>query len=325
MPMNKVRVAVLRGGPSEEYDVSLRTGNSVLRSMDRKLFQPIDVVITKDGEWLVDGSSRYPERVLSMIDIAFLALHGTYGEDGSVQRLLDKHGIKHTGSRAFPSSVAMNKVTTKERLKHLDVLMAPHMVVSRDSLSNVHAISKAIGEMFGPEYVIKPISKGSSIGTIVVKNPALLSSAIEKGLAEFDQLLVEKRILGKEATCGVIENYRNERLYALPPIEIVPPKHADFFDYTVKYDDSTEEICPARFSTDTKKEIELLSRKIHETLDLSQYSRSDFIVGEDGIYFLEVNTLPGLTEQSLFPKAIMAVGGTYEDFITHLLTDRLER
>ena len=111
----------------------------------------------------------------------------------------------------------------------------------------------------------------------------------------------------------------------MPPIEIVPPQSADFFDYKVKYDDTTKEICPGRFSRDVKEEIERAAKRAHETIGLSQYSRSDFIVADDGIYFLEVNTLPGLTKSSLFPKAIAAVGGTYEDFITHLITDALER
>jgi D-alanine-D-alanine ligase len=159
----------------------------------------------------------------------------------------------------------------------------------------------------------------------MVKNPALLESALRTAFEHYDTLIVEKRIPGREATCGVVERFRDQKLYSLPPIEIVPPQAADFFDYKVKYDDTTEEICPGRFSRDIKDEIERVSKVVHETIGLSQYSRSDFIVARDGIYFLEVNTLPGLTKSSLFPKAIGAVGGTYEAFIAHLITDALER
>ncbi len=203
--------------------------------------------------------------------------------------------------------------------------MAPHLIVSKSSERNLHKIAENIIDRFGPEYVIKPVASGSSVGTMMVKNPALLESALRSAFEHYDKVIVEKRIHGREATCGVIERYRDQHLYSLPPIEIVPPQSADFFDYKVKYDDTTKEICPGRFSRDVKEEIERAAKRAHETIGLSQYSRSDFIVADDGIYFLEVNTLPGLTKSSLFPKAITAVGGTYEDFITHLITDALER
>lgn len=323
--MNRTRVAVLRGGPSGEYDVSMQTGASVLAALDTERFDAIDVVITKGGEWLTGGYVRYPEQILGSVDVAFLALHGTYGEDGTVQRLLDRYGVPYTGSRAYQSGVAMHKVITKDHLGESGAFLAPHMVVSSGSLQNLHSVSESIADLFGPEYVIKPVNSGSSIGTKIAKNKMFLPKLLKEALEEYDEVIVEKKISGREATCGVVENYRDTELYALPVIEIVPPASADFFDTTVKYNDTTEEICPGRFSRSEKTEMERLAREVHQTLGLSQYSRSDFIVAEDGIYFLEVNTLPGLTPQSLFPKALAAVGGTYEHFIDHLITDALER
>ncbi len=323
--MHKIRVAVLRGGLSNEYDVSLKTGAAVISSIDRQVFEPIDVIITRGGEWLINGYTRFPEQILHAVDVVFIALHGAYGEDGTVQRLLDRYCVKYTGSKAMPSSVAMHKALTKDTLKHTGIKMAPHMVVRKDALHDVHALTDKIVDMFGPQYVIKPVSSGSSVGTMMVKNPALLPQALKDALTQHEEVIVEARIMGREATCGVVENYRNEPLYSLPPIEIVPPPQAEFFDNTVKYNGSTDEICPGRFSYDIKQELESSARLVHESLGLSQYSRSDFIVAQDGIYFLEVNTLPGLTMESLFPKAINAVGGTYSGFITHLLTDALAR
>ena len=321
--MQKTRVAVLRGGLSDEYDVSLKTGAAVLEAIDRDRFEPIDIVITRSGEWLVGGFVRYPEQVLPVVDVAFLALHGAYGEDGTVQRLLDRFCVPYTGSKALPSSVAFNKALTKNALKHSGIKMAPHMTVSRDSIDNVHRIADSIVDRFGTQYFIKPVASGSSVGTMMVKNPALLPQALKDALSLYDEVIVEPRIVGREATCGVVERYRDTPLYALPPIEIVPPPRADFFDMDVKYSGETEEICPARFDHKTKRELEDAAKLVHEVLGLSQYSRSDFIVANDGVYFLEVNTLPGLTKESLLPKAIDAVGGTYCDFITHLLTDAL--
>jgi D-alanine-D-alanine ligase len=325
-----MRVAVLRGGMSDEYAVSLATGSAVLREIDRNLFDPIDVTITRSGEWLVEGRVRYPEHVLPIVDVVFIALHGAYGEDGTVQRLIERFSVPYTGSRPLPSSIAFNKALTKDSLRDIGIIMAPHVTISRQNAPDVHRIAEKIVDTFGPQYFIKPIASGSSVGTMMVKNPLLLPQAIKDALEHYDEIIIEPRIIGREATCGVVERYRDTPLYSLPPIEIVPPSTAEFFDNTVKYDDSTEEICPGRFTQREKQEIETASKLVHEALGLSQYSRSDFIVANDipgrqagGIYFLEVNTLPGLTDTSLLPKAISAVGGTYRDFISHLIEDAI--
>lgn len=323
--MNRYRVAVIRGGPSEEYDISMLTGLGVLEAIDRTHFDPIDVVVTKSGEWLYAGAIRFPEQILSHVDIAFIALHGAYGEDGRIQRLLDRYNIPYTGSKAYPSGIAMNKVLTKDHVRDIGVKVPPHMVVSQDSRKNLYNMAETITDLFGPQYVIKPVSSGSSVGTMMVKNPALLPQALNDALSVYDQVLVEKRIIGKEATGGVINRFRGEDLYALPPVEIIPPAGSDFYDKDIKYTDKTQKVCPGCFSRDEKREIERLSKAVHTHLDLSQYSRSDFMVAPDGIYFLEVNTLPGLTVESLFPKAMVAIGSSYEELIQHLLLDALRR
>lgn len=321
--MSRIRVAVIRGGLSDEYKVSLWTGATVLENIDKDLFEPLDIIITKNGEWLYNGKVWMPEHLLQTVDVVFNALHGKYGEDGTIQRMLDRYGVPYTGSKAMASGVAMNKVVTKDFLRGSDVKMAPHLHVSRDSVQDVHRIAEKIVDMFGPQYVIKPVSSGSSVGTMMVKNPLLLPQALEDALKVHEEVMVEARIPGREATCGVIERYRGEKMYALPPTEIVVPSSSEFFNNEVKYNGQTEEICPGRFDRNTKEEIMRVAKLVHQTLNLSQYSRSDFIIADDTVYFLEVNTLPGLTKQSLMPKAIEAVGGCYKEFITHLLTDTL--
>lgn len=321
--MQKQRVAVLRGGPSEEYDVSLVTGASVLEALDRERFEPLDVIITKSGEWLLRGCSRAPQEILCSVDVVFIALHGAYGEDGQVQRLLDTLGVPYTGSKSFPSAIALNKVLTKDKMREHNVRMARHMLVGASARANVQGLTDSIAALFGPKYVVKPISSGSSIGTYIAENRHMLYSALQKGLEQYEQILVEEFITGREATCGVVNNFRDQQCYVLPPIEIVPPQNVAFFDYEVKYNGLTEEICPGRFTREEKQEIERIARLVHETLELSQYSRSDFIVANDGIYFLEVNTLPGLTPESLLPKALGAVGCSYKQFVEHLIDDAL--
>ena len=322
--MKTYNVAVLRGGPSEEYDVSMRTGASVLQALEDSPFATSDVVISRAGSWLVDGFERTPENALAATDVVFIALHGAYGEDGGVQRLLDRLGIPYTGSGAYASNVAMNKVLTKELLADSGITMPRSMKVSND-VPDVPRLLESIESLFGPEYVVKPINGGSSIDTHLISGQKALREVVLQSLKKYEAVLVEERIRGREATVGVLDNYRDQRYYLLPEIEIVPPEDSVFFDYTNKYDGSTEEICPGRFSKTQKEKLAAAARAAHELLSLSQYSRSDFIVVDDDVYFLEVNTLPGLTAESLLPKSLEAIGCSYQSFITHLLTDTLNR
>ena len=325
-PINSVRrVAVLRGGPSEEYEISMNTGAGVLGALADASYSVEDIVISKKGEWLKNGIVKEPKDALAATDVVFIALHGAYGEDGTVQRILERFSIPYTGSGPYASALAMNKLFAKEQLKKHGVTMAPHMRVTKDSKDDLGRIVHTITDLFGPEYVVKPIAGGSSIGTRMANSPRTLIAAIESAFETHDDLLVEQRIHGREATCGVLENFREKTLYRLPSIEIVPPKEADYFAAEVKYTGETEEICPSRFNRAQKEQLEALAELIHHSLELAQYSRSDFIVADDDIYFLEVNTLPGLTEHSLVPKSLAAVGCTYKDFIEHLLSDALTR
>ncbi len=159
----------------------------------------------------------------------------------------------------------------------------------------------------------------------MVKNPALLPQAIEDAFELHDEILVEARIPGREATVGVLERFRNETLYALPPVEIIPPPQHDYFDTNAKYSGLSQELCPSTFSRNIKTDLMNISKNIHKVMQLSQYSRSDFIVAKDGIYFLEVNALPGLTTESLLPKALDAVGVSYKDFVSHIIKDAVNK
>jgi len=320
-PSFKKRVAVLRGGPSDEYDVSMQTGAGVLRALSDSPFETQDIVISKKGEWLSRGFVKTPEQALLNSDVVFIALHGAYGEDGTVQRILERLSLPFTGSNSFASAIAINKALTKDHLKKhsTSILMPPHMKLSKQESPNLIQHVATIKELFGPEYVIKPIGGGSSIGTVLTNQYDLYKNIVA-ALEQYDEILVEKRIQGKEATVGVIENYREKKYYSLPAIEIVPPSSAQFFSADVKYTGETEEICPGRFTRDEKEELMNAAKLVHEILGLAQYSRSDFVVANDGVYFLEVNTLPGLTTESLFPKSIEAVGGSYKELVTHLIS-----
>jgi D-alanine-D-alanine ligase len=168
--------------------------------------------------------------------------------------------------------------------------------------------------------VVKPVSAGSSVGITVVRTFFDLESALASALEHSDSVIIEEFIEGREATCGVLDNFRDEKHYALLPVEIIPHKDSTFFDYDAKYRGESLEICPGNFDEDTKRIIQEVAQSVHRELGLRHYSRSDFIVHpKRGVFFLEVNTLPGLTSESLLPKSVKAVGSSLPEFLDHVI------
>lgn len=316
---HKTRVAVLRGGPSSEYEVSLKTGETVLKNLPSK-YEGIDIFISKDGRWHLHGIEKKPADALKHVDVAFVALHGQFGEDGKVQRILEHLGIPFTGSQSLPSAVAMNKHLTKSALGRFKdkIKMAAHRIFTRDEIEEkgAHEIFRLIPH----PSIVKPTSAGSSVGITIVRTFFDLESALRSALEHSDSVIIEELIEGREATCGVLDHFREERHYALLPIEILPSSH--FYDYHSKYvSEETRYVIPGGFSEEIKRQIQEAAKAVHQELGLRHYSRSDFIVHpKRGVYFLEVNTLPGMTSHSLIPKSVEAVGSSLPEFLDHVIT-----
>lgn len=332
--MHRPRVGVLRGGPSGEYDISLKTGASVLNHLSEERYIAKDIFISKDGVWHFRGMPTEPAKVLPHIDVIFNALHGEYGEDGTVQKVLDRFAVPYTGSSALPSALAMNKLLTKERLASHSAEAEEEIedlgikVPEHHTLEVSDSLEEEVLELYkknAPPFVVKPLSSGSSVGITIAKSHNELLQGIYKAFEYSPKVMVEEYIRGKEATCGVVENFRGEDLYSMLPVEIVPPPENNFFDYDAKYSGKTAEICPGSFTDDEKAELGRLAKEVHKKLGLEHYSRSDFIVSPKGIYFLEANTLPGLTEESLVPKSLEAVGCSFPEFLDHLITLALNK
>lgn len=321
----KLTVGVLRGGPSSEYEVSLQSGDAVLLNLHPAKYAMRDILIDKDGVWHIGGTSRKPEQALKGIDIVFNALHGEYGEDGQVQRVLEHFGVPYTGSGVFGSALAMNKVLAKRTLNTEGINTPHHAVIRLDEgavdVQTIHAFRSVTLPV-----IVKPALLGSSVGISIARDFHQFESAVRKALSHSPVVMVEEFIKGKEATCGVIEDFRGKEVYSLLPIEIRPPAHKEFFDYDAKYTGISQEICPGNFSPEEMREIQRLAVLAHKALGLRHYSRSDFIVSPTrGIYFLETNTLPGLTSESLLPKSLRAVGTELSEFLDHVLTLALKR
>ncbi|MFA7000119.1 MAG: D-alanine--D-alanine ligase [Candidatus Paceibacterota bacterium] len=331
-----IKVGVIRGGISGEYEVSLKTGSNVLSHLRadklNEKYKAIDILIDKEGTWHINGKPVSVADVFHSVDVIFNALHGDFGEDGKVQQMLDGWKIPYTGSGAFASALGYNKVLAKEQFSLLGIKTPSHIVVPKydeeDGDIKVYSkkTAKQIHDKLLPPWIVKPLSGGSSVGMRMARTYPELMNAFLDGINKEVDVLVEEMIEGKEATVGVINNFRDKDVYVLPATEIRVHKGKSFFDFEAKYKGMSEEICPGNFTNDEKLELERLASLIHTGLNLSHYSRSDFIIHpKKGIYALEVNTLPGLTDESLVPKMLQAVGADVPTFIDHILKLALKR
>lgn len=303
--MKKLNVAVLMGGMSSEHEVSLISGKNVLEHLNKNKYNSISVIISKKGEWLVNNKRKTIDESLKDVNVVFNALHGEYGEDGCIQGLLDCFGVKYTGSGVLASAIGMDKIKSYEIFK-LHGLNVPKETTFKK----------------GEKVIVKPSCLGSSVGISIVDNQEDLEKAIKKEKERCDVVIIEEYIDGKELTCGILENAKGQKYLALPVTEIIPPD-GRFFDYEVKYDGSTQEITPARISKKLTKEIQEQSIKAHKALGCSGYSRADFIVKDNKIYILEVNTLPGLTSESLLPKAAKQANIKFSELLDIIIKNAL--
>lgn len=314
--MSKYRIAILRGGPSDEHEVSLQSGANVIGALSPS-HTIIDIVIDKDGLWHVQGLPEQPGEALKHTDVVVNALHGTYGEDGKVQQTLDHIGIPYTGSKMFASALGMNKFRAKELFKKAGIKTPRATLVYSDKDISEQALG-IFKNMILP-VIIKPVASGSSIGVSLGRDLQSIEEALLSVFNYTKTAIVEEFIRGKEATCVVVEDFRNQKHYAFPPVEIV--KHSDVtFDKDMKYAGTVEERCPGNFTQKEKEMIMNASILAHNSIGARYYSRSDFIVHPTrGIYILEINTLPGLTSNSLLPKALQSVGSSTKEFLEHII------
>lgn len=311
MAEKKLRVALLAGGKSAEREVSLKSGKQVFLSLDKNKYDVLRYDPRDDLPQLAADASR--------IDVALIILHGRLGEDGTIQGFLESLGIPHHGSGVLGSALAINKILSKEVYQQAGLPVAPYVVAERGNYGEVRAAVKDTGY----PAVVKPEHEGSSIGLSIVRDEAHLQKALEQGWQYDRRCLVEKFISGTEITCGVLGN---ADLQALPLIEIIPGDEHEFFDYEAKYvPGQTQEICPARISSELTRKAQDYAIRAHQVLCCRGYSRTDMIISEDdGMYVLETNTIPGMTETSLFPQAAAAAGYSFSGLLDRLIELALE-
>jgi D-alanine-D-alanine ligase len=338
-----IRVNVLMGGPSAEYEVSLNSGSQVLTHIDKSKYSLRAVVINREKQFYyadiagdnipdIRGYSEpgspfkgpfHPsasKEIWDDCDAAFLALHGEFGEDGIIQGYLEALGVPYTGSNVYASAVAMNKITSKF-LYELNGIGVPEYSVY--GINHPDVTVDAIIKKHGFPCFLKCPQSGSSRLMGRAADRASLESLLKELQESADDILVETNITGIEFSCGVID-MPDGTAKALPPIEIRPAEASDFFDYTAKYSHGGSiEIVPAPRPEELLREIEDIAVRAHKILGCRGVSRTDMMYDNSKLYVLETNTLPGMTSTSLLPQAFKAIGGTYAGLLDVLISSAL--
>jgi len=303
--MRRKKIALLAGGWSGEREVSLKSGRAVYSALDKGKYDVTMYDPRDDLQALVEAKKE--------IDLALILLHGRFGEDGRIQGLLDILKIPFMGSGVLSSAIAMNKNVAKEIYKGAGLRVAKDVILKREDDLSVEEISATLGHYT----FVKPVAEGSSLGGSLCRGKEELVFGIKKAFQHDQEIMVEEYIAGREVTCCVLGNMALE---TLPLIEIVPESGHRFFDYKAKYTPgATKEICPARLSRDLAEGVEACAKRAHRALRCRVWSRSDMIIRDETIYLLETNTIPGMTENSLFPLAAKAAGISLSELLDKMI------
>ena len=329
-------IAVIYGSDSSEWEVSCRSGEFTASRVDGSKFNVYEI-FARYGKWSLAAYRKknsmrvvIPEDQRPQIDktdfsvmigeskvkfdYAYIMQHGTPGENGLMQGYLEMLGVPHSGCNAFVSAITFDKFSCKSYLKDVDFVKCADDIFLRKG-EPVEGLAQKAVEKLGLPMFVKPTDGGSSFGVTKVKSVEDFDKAVEYAFSEGNMLIAEAAIVGRELTCAVY--YNGKENVALPVIEILTEN--EFFDYEAKYNGHSKEVCPAQIPDSLRNEIQETSKKIYAHLGCAGLVRVDYICAEDGLYFLEVNTIPGMTSASLVPQMVRAAGLSMTDFLTTII------
>lgn len=317
--MSRTIVGVLRGGTSGEYNLSLKTGGAMLAALPDDKYDARDIFVDKSGTWNVRGMPMQPARALSQIDVVLNALHGGAGEDGTVQRILDRAGVSYAGADALGSSVSLNKARAREVLRAAGVRVPLGATFSAQDELTTGEMARQVFSQFGPPYVVKPTMGGASIGLKLAMTLHELADVLGDILNAYGAALVEEYVRGQEVSVGVIENFRSEDLYALPPGHVVLPEGHKHVTYEHHDGALLKHVVPSNFTQAEKRVLMNAAKSAHQALGLKDFSRADLILTPRTVYLLEVNTVPGLYAGASLPPMLESVGSSTREFLEHAI------
>ena len=319
----KLNIAILAGGDSSESVISLQSAEQIRQQLDKEKYNTYTVFV-KGDEWTVtsdlfcdtivnknDFSFNFEGKKIKF-DFALIAIHGTPGEDGKLQAYFDMLKIPYSTSDVLTSAVTFNKYFCKAVLNYEGIISAKAKLIRKGENINYNDII----EYCGLPCFVKPNAGGSSFGISKVKNEKELPDAINKALKEDDEVIIEEFIAGTEVTCGVMEI--NGKITALPVTEIVSEN--EFFDYEAKYSGKSKEITPARISEEQTKAVQNLSEKIYQKLNCKGVVRIDYIINKENVNFIEINTVPGMSRESIIPQQLKYFGISVSEMYDYIIT-----
>lgn len=332
-------IAVIYGSDSSEWEVSVRSGEFTASQIDGNRYDVYEV-FARFGQWTVAAyRKKGQERVAFAegeqpvvdksdfsavvdgakvkFDFAYIMQHGTPGENGLMQGYLEMIGVPHSGCNAFVSAITFDKFSCKSYLKDVDFVKCADDIFLRKGESMEGLAQKAV-EKLGLPMFVKPTDGGSSFGVTKVKRVEDFDKAVEYAFSEGNMLIAEAAVVGRELTCAVY--FDGKESVALPVIEILTEN--EFFDYEAKYNGHSREVCPAQIPDSLRDQIQEVSKKIYSHLGCAGLVRVDYIASEAGLYFLEVNTIPGMTSASLVPQMVRAAGLSMTDFLSTVISEK---
>lgn len=329
MNSSPLNIAIVAGGDSSEYEISIKSANNILDHLDKTHFDARVVVISQHG-WVVhdlDGSiypinrhdfSWQPNGDVKHFDVVINSIHGTPGENGVLPAYFELIGMPFTGCRSFSGALTFNKFHCNQFLKQCGINISPSLRIKRDQPVDINDILDNIGL----PCFIKPNNGGSSCGISRVNQPGEILPALERALSEDREAIIEKLLAGTEVTCGLFKTGNTSEVF--PVTEIVSKK--EFFDYEAKYTPGmSDEITPARISAETARSVQDLSLLIYDLLDCRGVVRMDYILVDKIPWFLEVNTVPGMSAHSIVPKQASIAGLSLNELFSILISDALLR
>ena len=294
----KLRVGVFYGGPSKEHDVSISSAKAILQHIDKDKYSVVGIKISKTGKW---PKGYNTENIKSKIDFALIAMHGAYGEDGTIQAIFESAGLPYSGSKVMTSSLAMDKYRSQILVKSLGVATPITWLIGYDPV---------VVANLPKELVIKPNNSGSSEGVILISKSSLLKE--KNWQKKYEGQLLQQRIYGRELTVPVLDGH------TLPIIEIISQNK--IYDYEAKYvANMSKHVLNPKLPNILSSQLTRLALVIHNLLDCRAMSRSDFLLSGNKFYYLETNTIPGMTGTSLFPEAAMSLGISYTKLINKII------
>ena len=354
--MVKLRIGVIFGGQSKEHEVSLNSAQSIIGALNKGKYDIIPIAITKNGYWLIgEKGEQYlssyagltsenavtlqqSESLVSLnnqekslvnfaegdangkIDLIIPMVHGTFGEDGKLQGMLEMLGLPYLFSNTLASALAMNKPKTQIVAKNVGLNVLSYCTINKNEKYNLEEIV----DRLSLPIVVKPVEAGSSVGIFIAKSIQELKKSIEEDFTYCESLMLEQYKKGRELTVAMMGNYQTK---ALPVIEIIP-QISDFYDYQAKYQaGGSKHVCPAEIPEEIKKKVQADAIKSFQAIGCRDLARADFIWSQEDnkIYFLEINTIPGMTSTSLVPEAAKVDGLDFPKFLDALIRIGLKR